>query len=75
MAKVERRTEKQWKVFFDRQRRWRHNSFLGHCAMGKIHMHYIQGADSTTPRSKQLAAQINTLLYELAQSLKERVDG
>lgn len=58
-----------------RIKRWRHNSFLGHCAMGQSHMQAIQQAETTTQRSRQLASEINTLLTELAASLKERKDG
>jgi hypothetical protein len=57
-----------------RQERWRHCSFLGHCAMGRQHMRVISVAETTTSRSKHLATHISGLLQELAESLKERVD-
>jgi hypothetical protein len=53
---------------------WKHNSFFGHTAMGRIQMQSIIEASTTTPKTKEIAARVTTLLDELNTSLKERVD-
>lgn len=58
-----------------RQARWKHNSFFGHCAMARSNMQAILAASTTTEHSKALAAQIDVLAAELAETLKERKDG
>lgn len=58
-----------------RQARWKHTSFLGHCAMTISNMQAISASQTATARSKQLAAQIGALAHELAETLKERNDG
>lgn len=69
------RTEEEWARWHKRQLIWKHNSFFGHVAMSTRQMITIQQASTTTPHSKQLAAQIQLLLSDLSLALKERNDG
>ena len=51
-----------------------HNSFQGHCALGRRNMYAIQMANSATPAAQKKAQEIEQALYELAHLLRERVD-
>lgn len=53
---------------------WQHNSYFGHAAMARIHMVAIQSSHTTTHETKQIAAQIEKLSSDLADSLKTRTD-
>lgn len=55
--------------------RWHHNSFLGHCAMGRQQMLAIQRSRTATDTAKDLARNIEELLVTLSELLKERKDG
>ena len=58
-----------------RQRRWRHNSFLGHVAMARQNMWVILTSDSTTQKAKKLSQEVYQKLVELEDALKVRVDS
>lgn len=58
-----------------RQRRHRHNSYLGHIAMCKQNMRAIHESDTTTPKAKALASRIFALATQLDSVLRQhRVD-
>lgn len=65
-------TDPRWQR---RQERWRHNSYLGHCAMAAQNMRTIAKASTTTDESRLLAEQIEGLLDQLAASLKTRKES
>jgi hypothetical protein len=71
---LNRRTQAQDEVWYQKQRIWRHNSFRGHCAMGRQQMNGIINSDSATDRAKQLASDIQYQMGLLADALKTRVD-
>lgn len=62
------------KEWHDRQRRHKHNSFMGFVTMCRTNMHTIYVSDTTTPEAKALANRIGDLSYVLQQELKKRVD-
>ncbi len=58
-----------------RQRRHRHNSYLGHCRMTMMNMRAIHESDTTTPKAKELAGRIFALATQLDGVLRRhRVD-
>lgn len=58
-----------------RMLRWKHNTYLGHCAMGRSQMNAIIDSTTATPAAKAKASAVNIALADLAILLKERVDG
>lgn len=55
---------------------WLHNSLLGHVAMARQNMLSIQKADTVTSPARETARQIEALLTQLNQQLREeRFDG
>lgn len=59
---------------YQRQRVWRHNSFLGTAAMAYKGIGNMIDADSLTPEARELAIRIAQDCYALQQLLKVRVD-
>lgn len=57
-----------------RNRIWRHNSFLGHATMIMRQANNIAYADSTNREAKVIANEIARLAEELLIQLKERID-
>ena len=55
-----------------KQKIWRHNSFFGHVAMDRRHMMQIMEAETTSPESRAIAAEVHEKLGHLARSLKTR---
>jgi hypothetical protein len=54
---------------------WKHNSFLGHCAMARQNMIAIQMSETASPAAKKQAMEIETKLKLLAQELRaHRID-
>jgi hypothetical protein len=60
--------------FYKRQLRHRHNGFSGTVAMAKAGMNAIIQASTTTDKTKWLAGEALSLLRELGEELKTRVD-
>ena len=60
--------------FEARQRRWRHNGYLGSVAMARQAMIEISQGTTTTEESKALAVEIENLLDLLMPTLKHRKD-
>lgn len=52
---------------------WHHNSFYGHAGMMRAQCYSIMRARTTTPKTKEIAAQIQKLALELGDSLDTRV--
>lgn len=71
MSDTLKSTSPEW---FKRQRRHRHNSFLGFASMTKQNMVTIVAADSTTIEAKEIAKKIYNLSVLLTDYLKTRVD-
>jgi hypothetical protein len=65
---------KSLKSWDQRQRIWRHNSFLGHAALMKRNAQNIFEADSTSRDARLIAKEIYRLASELKLALKERID-
>lgn len=59
---------------YQRQRVWRHNSFLGTAAMAYRGIGAMINADSLTPEARELAIRISQDCYALQHLLKTRVD-
>lgn len=57
-----------------RKRVWRHNSFLGFCALARTNMQTIADSDTATPLAIAKAYAIQEELAILQQLLKERID-
>lgn len=62
-------TSPEWQA---RQRRHRHNSYLGHCRMAMMNMNSIIVSDTTTVEAKQLAKRIHALATQLDSALRKR---
>lgn len=75
MSRKRKSEEEQWEAMQNKLRRWQHNAFLGHCAMGRSQMNAIIDSTTATPAAKAKASAINIALADLAILLKERVDG
>lgn len=59
---------------YDRQKIWRHNSFLGHARMMEMNLRNIIDADTTTDQTKFTARKILADVEHLKLSLKTRRD-
>lgn len=59
----------------DRQRRHRHNGFLGHTTMAQKNMDSIIDSPTATDEAKEIASQIRHDLYRLRMALKVRIDA
>lgn len=75
MSKKHKSDEDIYARTIAKMRRWKHNSFLGHCACGRSQMNAIMDSPSVTAATKAKASAINIALADLAILLKERVDG
>ena len=74
LAKSAPRTPEQQAAFAKRQRAWRHNSFLGHCAMMLAQLQIILRSDTITPEARDAAEKALTKVDLLAFNLERRVD-
>lgn len=59
------------KAWLARQRRHRHNSYLGHVAMCKAHMNAISESDTASEVAKALAAHIYNIASQLDTELRK----
>ena len=63
------------KSWHERQRRHRHNGYLGHVTMLQANMRAIIASDTTTLSAKTYARQILAQSEYLKSALKERIDA
>lgn len=61
-------------TWHDRQRRHRHNGFSGSARMMEMQLQAMLDSDSTSKKTKQIAAQMKLFISSLKESLKTRID-
>lgn len=63
------------KAWNDRQRRHRHNGFMGSTRMMQMQLQTILKADSVSEGTKYFAVKMLVLSVDLAEGLKTRIDS
>ena len=61
-------------AWLQKQRVWRHNSYLGMAAMMQANCNSMLNSDSTTVAAKSIAQEIHDLIPHLQRELKTRID-